>query len=364
MGKLKVFIVDKSTPFKKMLTQAVEKTGLGQVEYSTQDCGLALERMSQRPVDVLLINIALPEALNTLETIRKANPELYIIAFAADSSGKSSDTGMAKETGALDFFLKPPLAGSDKFEESIKNQLQGPFTQIMVGKYASGGALAEPHPDPPEPVLTDPCHPTAPTQQFIPRRRSNGADLVVIASSTGGTSALEVICKNLPAGFAKTILVVQHMPAELTKKFARSLDKKCQLPVLEAQKGDPLKPGQVMIAPGGVHMIIQAGKATNLVVDLEDTPPVNGVRPSADVLFYSLAKTCRGKRILAVILTGMGSDGMLGVQEMKKAGDCYCLAQSERTCIVYGMPKSVVEAGLADAVADLQEIPARILHLV
>jgi len=189
------------------------------------------------------------------------------------------------------------------------------------------------------------------------------ADLVLIASSTGGPDALKVICSELTEEVQRPFLVVQHMPPDFTGALARSLNKKSGLTIEEAKDGDVLEKGKMLIAPGGAHMILSAN-GIKKTVHMINAPYVNGVRPSADVLFRSVAENWVGSNVLAVILTGMGSDGVAGVEILKKKCNCYCITQSESTCVVYGMPKSVFEAGLSDEAVDLQHIAMRIKQLV
>lgn len=188
-------------------------------------------------------------------------------------------------------------------------------------------------------------------------------DLIVIAASTGGPEALTAILTKLPGDLTQPILIVQHMPKKFTNIMANILNGKCQLRVVEAQQGDEIIPGQVLIAPGGQHMLVGLTVENKLIVELGDTPFLNGVRPAADVLFQSVAEVCKGKNILALILTGMGRDGKMGVMQLKKTCNCYCLVQSEQTCIVYGMPFAVVEVGLSDEIVDLDFIAERIQNL-
>jgi two-component system chemotaxis response regulator CheB len=196
------------------------------------------------------------------------------------------------------------------------------------------------------------------------KKANDHVAIVVIASSTGGPIALETICKGISADFPIPIMIVQHMPAEFTKDLANTLSKKCVLPVVEAKEGDMIEAGKILIAPGGYHLTIRVMDGHNKVVHLDTSSPIHGVRPSADVTLKSVAKHYEGERILCVILTGMGSDGKLGVEEIKRQGYGYCIAQSENTCVVYGMPKSVVEAGLADRVEDLESISFCIKEIV
>lgn len=359
LEKLRVLVVDDSSLYKKVMVQAVENTGLARVEHTASNGILALERLKQCKADVVLLKVFMPEinGIETLKIVKRDYPEISVIMVSSGGGDSAADTIKALEMGAMDFVLKPSGISAEKSVINLKNQLRGLFTQIATRRYTSGITCQFSQA---VPARTEAPRP-APADR--PGKRVVGADLVVIASSTGGPVALETICAKLPAGFDRPILVVQHMPPEFTKKLAQWLDKKCQLPVVEAADGDKVAPGRIMIAPGGVHMTV-ARRGAESFIGLENTPPVNGVRPAADVLFRSVAGAWRGKRVLAVILTGMGSDGTEGVREMKRACDCYCMVQSEKTCVVYGMPQSAVNAGLADDVQGLGDIPAHIQKIV
>jgi len=358
LEKLKVLIVDNSAFFKKILTQTVESTGLGIVKNTASSGALAVERLSQGNTDVVLLDIFTIEAnlLDILEEIHSRFPDIFIILLVSPGSKIQVEELKDPEIGVMDFIRKPPAATAETNINSMKQRMQGLFSQMIARRFTSRTNM---NPAPPiQPTIPLPPPPTA-----VRIRRLSGVDLVLIASSTGGPTALETVCKNLPESFDKPVLVVQHMPADLTGRMAQSLDKKCRLPVMEAADGDTVRPGQIMIAPGGFHITVQSVNGV-VTIKVESTPPVNGVKPSADVLFRSVARLYQNKRVLAVILTGMGKDGMQGIEELKKSCECFCLTQSEKTCVVYGMPKSVVEAGFSDAVEDLASIPSRILQIV
>lgn len=191
----------------------------------------------------------------------------------------------------------------------------------------------------------------------------SGADLVVIASSTGGPVALKKVFAQFTTVLRAPLLVVQHMPAGFTSSMALSLDRECIMPVTEAAAGDVIHPGNVYIAPGGFHMVLAGSRISTCHIRLQESELVNGVRPAADVLFDSVARVYAGARVLAVVLTGMGSDGLEGVRSLKTHCKCCCLAQNEATSVVYGMPKSIVDAGLADEVLGIDKIAARIEQL-
>jgi two-component system chemotaxis response regulator CheB len=352
LKKLNILIVEKSPLYKNMLASAVEGTGLGQVTRYARDGATALEKLKNAGIDAVLIDAKGPGVTpQLLARLSLDLPEGNLIIMLGEGE-KDRPVNLG---GPFDYIVKPAPENGEKGEESLRKQLQGLFTLIITGKYTRGaaprgsGAPADRVDPPGKPAL---------------KKRPENIDLVVIAASTGGPSALEAVLKKLPAHLDRPVLVVQHMPGELTGRMSRSLDKKCPLAVIEAGEGSKVSPGTVLVAPGGYHMALGHGRAGRLEVRLESSAPVNGVKPSADVLLNSIARHCHGKGVLAVILTGMGSDGMRGVGEVKSRCQCYCITQSERTCVVYGMPKSVVDAGLSDEVKDLEEIPAAIMNIV
>lgn len=178
-------------------------------------------------------------------------------------------------------------------------------------------------------------------------------NIVLIAASIGGPAALENILPKLKKDFPAPILIVQHMPAHFSEILAGTLGHKSELRVKVAENTETVEKGTVYIAPGGVHMKLDRKNR----IYLDGSPPVNGICPAADALFASVADCFSGAGVLAVILTGMGNDGVKGLAELKKKQTCFCLAQSEKTCVVYGMPCAAAESGLADMILDLDEIP-------
>ena len=182
--------------------------------------------------------------------------------------------------------------------------------------------------------------------------------ILAIGASTGGVQALTQVLGALPSNAPGT-LVVQHMPALFTKSFAERLDKECAVHVKEAQDGDRVLPGQVLIAPGGYHMLLQRSGATYYVA-VKDGPAVCRQKPSVEVMFHSVAKYA-GANAVGAILTGMGDDGAEGLLAMRKAG-AHTIAQDEQTCVVFGMPKEAIRKGGAESVLPLQKIAATLIH--
>ena len=366
MDKLKVLVVDDTIVYRKVLSDAVEGTGLGHVEQTASNGLIALERLKQHTFDVVLLDVFMPEmdGLETLKTIKKHYPNIEVIICSGGGDDSAAITVKALQTGAIDFILKPSESTPEKNIEKIKNQLHVLFSQIKIKKYTSYPSGVKTTVEQKTSAVVEKDVAVTKELNTQPERKIKKltrVDLVLIASSTGGPMALEAVCKKLPADFNKPILIVQHMPKDFTRIMAQSLDSKCMLNVVEAAEGDSIKPGLIMVAPGGIHMEVNPKTKT---VTLTDSPPVNGVRPAADVLFASVAKAYNGQKILAIILTGMGNDGMNGVLKLKNACDCYCITQSEKTCVVYGMPRSVFAAALSDEVIDLENITDRIIQIV
>ncbi len=181
-------------------------------------------------------------------------------------------------------------------------------------------------------------------------------ELLLIASSTGGPSAIERVFSGLPKKLGIPVLIVQHMPPGFTYNFAANLSRSLDMDFREAKDGDELINDRILIAPGGYHMVINNEKK----ISVTDGELVNGVKPSADILFESVANQYKGRRILVIVLTGMGSDGKNGVQSLSKQCNIYCITQDEESCVVYGMPRSVVEARLSDATLNINKIAGAI----
>ena len=200
----------------------------------------------------------------------------------------------------------------------------------------------------------------ASARQFGPTF-GNPRDIVAIGVSTGGPPAVQKLLGVLPEDFPATVLVAQHMPAAFTGSFAKRLDTQCAISVKEAEPGDKLCPGRAYIAPGGKHMTLERrGALLELAIGTE--PASELYKPSATVLMQSLARNV-AKRTLGIILTGMGSDGCAGIRELRQNG-AYVLAQSEASCVVYGMPKAVVDAGLADQILDIDDMGAAVMAAI
>jgi two-component system chemotaxis response regulator CheB len=369
LKRLKVLVADSSVIARKVIAEAVNATEYGIVEHTASNCSIAVEWLKQCHIDVILVDMLLIGSGNKgiIKSIKNDYPNTEIIIMSNDSPDSPSLTLELLKAGAFDFIEKPSERDLEKSSNDIKNHLQSLFIQIELKKYSnlSDYSLT---PEYGETGLNKSIIVNAVTPQKKDEQARNteiwgNVDLILVASSTGGPVALDVLCRKLPAGLHIPILIVQHMPPEFTSLLAQSLDKKYLVNVSEGKDRDIVKKDHIFIAPGGKHMIVENFEGAGKIIRLIDTAYVNGVKPSADVLFQSVARVYRGKNILAAILTGMGNDGTKGIAELKNECKCYCITQSEATCVVYGMPKCVYDAGLSDEVTDLEDIASRIYQI-
>jgi two-component system chemotaxis response regulator CheB len=268
----------------------------------------------------------------------------------------------ALSLGALDFIPKESGFASMSILQ-IQHDLQEKVRRLATSPrfHKPSPTSAKPPQAPTGPTGVRPAaQPRTPAPLPPPGSRlgsSPQADLLVIGSSTGGPKALQDILPTLPADLPVPCLIVQHMPSTFTRPFADRLNGLCQVHVKEAEQEEPLKAGTVYIAPGGIHMTYGA-RGPKGCIELSPEPVSSLHRPSVDVLFLSVAELFRGQ-VLAGILTGMGSDGAKGMEQLKRKG-AYTLAEAEESCAVYGMPRAAVERGCVDVVAPLADIPGHL----
>jgi two-component system chemotaxis response regulator CheB len=263
---------------------------------------------------------------------------LPVILFSTHSKEGGYSTFKALALGAVDFVAKPKDAAAGRLEE-IADQL---IAKIKVAKRAAGRKL------PPAVIVDGSPLPKKGIRTALPPRR-----VIAIGISTGGPNALQYVLSQIPADFQSTILIVQHMPEGFTEMFAKRLDECCALEVHEARSGDLLLAGRVLICPGNRHIMVRRMPRGDMAV-LSDGPPVNGHRPSADVLFHSVAQEF-GLTSVGVLMTGMGDDGSEGLGAIKAAGGM-TVAQSEDTCVVSGMPRAAILKGYANKIIPLDGV--------
>lgn len=296
----------------------------------------AIAKVSQLHPDVVTMDVEMPK-MNGLTAVRKimeTNP-VPVVMISALTQHEAQLTLKALEYGAVDYVPKPSGQISLNME-SVKDEL---ISKIKTAASANVHAVKA--------FIDD--------AQALPMVTGSASDKIIfIAASTGGPPAISSVLRNLPSDIPP-ILIVQHMPKGVTKLFADGLNQECKFRVKEAQEGDMIQEGLALIAPGGYHMIVNKEDK----ITLSSQPPVNYVRPAADVTMFSLAEVYGSKNV-SVILTGMGSDGAKGVVSIKQKGG-FNIAQDEKTSIVYGMPKMAFETGCVDIVAPLERIPREII---
>jgi two-component system chemotaxis response regulator CheB len=283
------------------------------------------------------------DGMETLRLIMRSAP-LPVILFSTHSKEGGYATFKALALGAVDFLAKPKDAAAGRLEE-IADQL---IAKIKVAKRAAGRKL------PPAVVVEEPAAPKKGSHPALPPRR-----FIAIGISTGGPNALQYVLSQIPADFLSTFVVVQHMPEGFTEMFAKRLNECCALEVHEARSGDLLLAGRVLICPGNRHMMVRRMPRGDMAI-LSDGPPVNGHRPSADVLFHSVAQEF-GLIAVGVLMTGMGDDGAEGLGAIKAAGGM-TIAQSEDTCVVSGMPRAAILKGYANKIIPLDGLGSYLTH--
>lgn len=311
----------------------------------------ALEKIEQTNPDVVTLDVEMPimGGLETLEEIRKHYPRLPVIMLSSLTEAGSHITLQALLRGASDYVLKPSQTGNVQIAlDKLKKELIPKIRSICDG---SGSVTHKPTRFP---ELSKPKENALPAK-FVPEKRPTmrRMDVVVIGSSTGGPNALKAVLSKIPADFPLPILVTQHMPPVFTTSLAKSLNDQCHLQVTEGVAGDEVLPKRIYLAPGGVHMVVDKS-GTKMQIGINQDPPENSCRPAVDVLFRSAVRAYND-RILAVVLTGMGQDGMLGCEAIKRVGG-KVIVQDQATSVVWGMPGAVVNAGLADEVMPVDKI--------
>ncbi len=355
--QIKVLIVDDSTVIRRLLSDSIGQDPAIEVVGVAANGKIALSKIPQLNPDVITLDIEMPEmdGLQTLVELRKLYPKLPVIMFSTLTQRGAEATLDALSRGASDYVTKPANVGSvTAAMENVRNELvpkiKGLCSWYNAEKSPATSKLLSP--------IAPSASQTKPSFLNLSNAKSTRIDAVVIGVSTGGPNALQTLIPALPASLPVPVFIVQHMPPIFTKHLADRLNQLSQLEVTEAQNGDIAGPGGVWIAPGDFHMTL-ARDGVAIRASLNQGIPENSCRPAVDVLFRS-ASEIYGPNVLAVVLTGMGQDGMRGCQTIKSSGG-RTIAQDEKTSVVWGMPAAVTQAGLADQVLPLSQIAAEIV---
>ncbi|MFO0787855.1 MAG: chemotaxis response regulator protein-glutamate methylesterase [Pirellulales bacterium] len=352
MRKIRVLVVDDSVVIRRLLTDLLKEDPEIEVVGSASNGRLALAKMTQVNPDLVTLDIEMPEmdGLATLPPLRKLYPRLPVIMFSTLTSRGAMSTLDALARGATDYVTKPANVGSvSAGMQCVKEQLLPKIKALCPFNKAPQPASA--------PRISKVVGLT-PALHIARARRSY--DILAIGASTGGPQALTAVLKTLPENLPVPTVIVQHMPPVFTKHLADRLNQESPLTVREAAGGETLQPGYVYFAPGDYHMEVKRdGIAVKTV--LHQAPPENSCRPAVDVLFRSVANVY-ASGTLGVVLTGMGQDGLRGSEHIAQVGGTV-IAQDEASCVVWGMPRAVAEAGLANQVLPIAAISGEITRL-
>jgi two-component system chemotaxis response regulator CheB len=342
--RIRVLVVDDSALMRQVLGRLLAQDPAIEVVGVAPDPYVARDRIKQLAPDVLTLDVEMPrmDGLSFLEKLMRAHPMPVVMVSSLTESGCAT-TLRALELGAVDFVTKPKVDLRERMPEVAQ--------EVIEKVKGAAGARVR-------------CSPAPPTGPVAPRPVATAMlkttdQIIAVGASTGGTEALREFLTALPAD-CPGVIVVQHMPEKFTRAFAERLDGLCTVRVKEAEEGDRVLTGHVLLAPGSHHMRVVREGATYRV-RLGSDPPVNRHRPSVDVLFHSCAETA-GSNAVGVIMTGMGDDGARGLLAMRRAG-ARTLAQDEATCVVFGMPKAALDMGAAERALPLPRLAGAALAL-
>ncbi|GAA4011970.1 chemotaxis response regulator protein-glutamate methylesterase [Sphingomonas swuensis] len=352
--KVRVLIIDDSSVVRQVMSKVLSEDPEIEVIGTAPDPFVAAKRISEETPDVITLDVEMPrmDGITFLRKLMSQHPVPVVMCSSLTESG-SETLLQALEAGAVDVILKPKVGVAEHLAEhnlQIRDTVKAAAKARIRGRADTG-----PRPVVPQQKLTADAMLPPPTGRAMSRTTEM---VVCLGASTGGTEALRQVLEALPAN-SPGIVVVQHMPEHFTRAFATRLNSLCEVDVREAVDGDPVLRGQVLIAPGGRHMILER-RGARYHVSVRNGPLVSRHRPSVDVLFRSVAQAA-GSNAVGVIMTGMGDDGARGMLEMRNAG-ARTVAQDEATSIVFGMPKEAIAHGGVEKVVPLGQIARELLQ--
>lgn len=342
---IRVLVVDDSAFMRKLIPAVLARDSSIEVVATAMDGAFALKKIEEFRPDVVTLDLEMPrmDGLETLGLIMQRAP-IPVIVFSTHSRKGASSTFKALALGAIDFVAKPAGAASGHLE-AIGEEL---IHKIKIASRVGSRKISTN-------VISD----AQPIEKNLARTALRANRIIAIGVSTGGPNALQLVLSQIPADFPASIVVVQHMPEGFTEMLARRLNECCALDVREAKSGDLLLAGRALISPGNRHLMVRRMPRQDMAV-LSDASPVNGHRPSVDVLFQSVAQQI-GLTAVGILMTGMGEDGAAGLGAIQAAGG-KTFAQSEETCVVSGMPHAAIIQGYAGKVVPLDALGALLVQ--
>jgi two-component system, chemotaxis family, protein-glutamate methylesterase/glutaminase len=358
---VRVLVVDDSVVVRRLVTRLLDEDPDIEVAGVAADGRRALAVIPQVDPDVVVLDVEMPEldGLATLAAIRKHHPRVRVIMFSSLTERGAATTLEALALGAADYVTKPPaLAPSEAVLDEVREQL---VTKVRVLGGRPDRVRAAAGPEPYRSRTGRPARQVGAVPAAAPRHGTERVEVVAVGCSTGGPNALGELLAGLPADFPTPLVIVQHMPPLFTRMLAERLDARCPLNVAEAVPGAEPRAGEVWLAPGGRHLLLER-RAGVVRLAISQAPPENSCRPSVDVLFRSVAAVY-GAAALGVVLTGMGRDGVAGSAALR-AGGGRVLVQDKASSVVWGMPGLVAEAGMADQVVPLDRLAAELCRRV
>lgn len=362
--KISVLIVDDSALMRNLISRIVEDAEDMTVAGKAMNGDFALQKIPRLEPDVIVLDLEMPgmNGIEFLKERKKRGIDVPVVILSSLARKGAKITMEALSLGASDFIMKPSGPVSEDIHKVGGHLINAVRAYGLNYRKKRGVVITE----------ATGAEPSRPKPAEVPERikmpeppkvsaKAGPIELIAIGISTGGPNALREVFSHIDSALEVPVIVVQHMPAGFTEEFAKSLDRICPLDVAEAKDEDILKPGRILIAPGNYHVEVERRRLAG-VVRLSSTDAVNGHRPSADVLFGSVAKHY-GNKSLAVIMTGMGKDGAREIGKIAQAGGV-TIAQNQETSVVFGMPKVAIENGFIHHVLPLKEIAPAIGRIV
>lgn len=366
--KKNILVVDDSALMRRVICDIINSDDNFQAIDICRDGQEAYEKLKTKSYDGVLLDVNMPrmDGLQLLEALQKDGIKANIIMVSTLTTKEAEVTIMALERGAIDFVTKPTNIVEAKGED-FKNRLIEVLSAVLRTQkipsrstYQTSAPIQRQTVNRPQAVnakalSTAPLDskPAAPVKRLAATAGKN--KLVALACSTGGPKALQEVIPYLDAGMNAPMLLVQHMPAGFTKSMADRLNEISPIAVKEAEEGDVLQKGHVYIAPGGKHMEVKKNPDGTHKIVLNDMPAIGGLKPCANITFDSISNTGFDE-IICVVLTGMGADGTNGILSLCQHKPVHVIAQNAETCVVYGMPKAIAEAGVVDEVVSLKDV--------
>ena len=357
---VKIMIIDHDPKSRNILSQALSGINHVKVISKVPTFKLALDYITRLSPDLIMLEYEMPgiKIEKAISEIKRTISDIEVILISETRRTTSESSQMALKLGAL-YFIRKPKEGTSKETVQYYGKYLKPIIDLYRVNQTSRATKKKVHKriSPRRPVKITAKSPTPDFTNY---------NIVAIGCSLGGPQALKRLIPILPDDFPLPIVVVQHMPKNFTASFSASLDARSKLIVIEAQGGELVRPGYVYIARGGEHMVViknPVGFGYPYTIGLQDSPPVNGCKPAVDVLFKSLATSINGN-VMALVLTGMGQDGLDGIKALKEKRKCFCITQDDESSVVYGMPGEIAYAGLSDLSLPIDSIAKRLISII